>query len=228
MTFLKTDRVGGVVIVLLLITTGVFGTLLLLDLLAIGPGYPPPEALQKWYIPQPRYEYAENGSMIVNRTINGDIVLLGDIEEGCPSLFPVFSRHCNYAMYADTGSDDRYLVVNWYFDDNADLLQAEMDLCSRLRAAGNVSFSELILSKEPDPSQSGSIFDPVAITRFESETSSGYFTVVEKPLSPEHDDYFIAYFGVVGSAPLSDHTAALEDLMLRSYSFNGARPLAFC
>ncbi|PKL58165.1 MAG: hypothetical protein CVV31_13720 [Methanomicrobiales archaeon HGW-Methanomicrobiales-2] len=224
---LKTDRAGGVVIVLLLITTGAFGALLL-DLLTIGPGYPPLEALQKWYIPQPRYGYAENGSMIVNRTISGDLVLLGDIEERCPPLFPVLSRRCSYAMYADTGWDDRYLVVNWYFDDNADLLQAEMDLCNRLRAAGNVSFSELIPSKEPDPSQSEPIFDRVAVTRFESETSSGYFTVVEKPLSPEHDDYFIAYFGVVGSAPLSDHTAALEDLMLRSYSFNGARPLAFC
>jgi len=103
--------------------------------------------------PAARYEYAENGSVAVNRTIDGNVVLLGDIEDGCPSLFPVLSRHCSYAMYADTVSGDRYLVVNWYFDDKADLLQAEMVLCSHLRASGNVSSAELFLSKEPDLSQ---------------------------------------------------------------------------
>lgn len=228
MKSLKTDRTSKFAFIPLLIAIGAFGILLLIDLLAIGPGYPPPEALQKWYIPQPRYEYAENGSVAVNRTIDGNVVLLGDIEDGCPSLFPVLSRHCSYAMYADTVSGDRYLVVNWYFDDKADLLQAEMVLCSHLRASGNVSSAELFLSKEPDLSQGEPIFSPVAVTKFDNETSFGYFTVVEKPLSPEHDDYFVVYYGVVGPAILPDHTATLENLMLRSYSLHGARPLAPC
>jgi len=228
MKSLKTDRVGKAILVLLLITAGAFGALLLLNLLAIGPGYPPPEALQKWYIPQPRYEYAENGSVVVNRTINGGILLPGNIEEGCPPLFPVSSRYCSHAVYADTGSGDRYLVINWYFDDSADLSQAEMDLCSHLRASGNVSLAELALPGEPDISQGEQSSRRVPVTRFESEESSGYFIVVEKPLSPEHDDYFVVYYGVVGTVILSDHVAALEDLMLRSYSFNGARPLAPC
>jgi len=228
MKSLKTDRTSKFAFILLLITIGAFGILLLVDLLAIGPGYPPPKALQKWYIPQPRYEYAENGSVAANRTIDGNVVLLGDIEDGCPSLFPVLSRHCSHAMYVDTMSGDRYLVVNWYFDDKTDLLQAETVLCIHLRASGNVSSAEMFLSREPELSRGEPVFSPVAVTKFDNKTSSGYLAVVEKPLSPKHDDYFIVYYGVVGPAILPDHTATLENLMLRSYSFHGARPLAPC
>lgn len=228
MRFLQNDRTGRIALVLLLIAVGALGALLLFDLLMIGPGHPPPEALQKWYIPQPRYEYAENGTVVVNRTIDGNVVLLGDIEDGRPSLFPVLSRYCSHAVYLDTGSGDRYLVVNWYFDDNADLLQAEGDLCSRLRSSGNVTSAELILPGEPDKSPDEPIFSPITVTKYESEASSGYFAVVEKPLSPEHDDYFIVYYGVFGPAILPDHTAALEGLMLRSSSLRGARSLASC
>jgi len=228
MRFLENDRTGRIALVLLLIAAGAFGALLLLDHLMIGPGYPPPEALQKWYIPQPQYEYAENGSVVVNRTIDRDIVLIGDIEEGCPSPFPVLSPYCSHAAYLDTVSGDRYLVVNWYFDDDTELLQAEEDLCSRLRSSGNVASAELILPRETDGSLDGSAISPISVTKFESKTSSGYFAVVEKPLSPEHDDYFIVYYGVFGPAVLPDHTAALEELMLRSYSLRGARPLTSC
>ncbi|WOX56268.1 MULTISPECIES: hypothetical protein [unclassified Methanoculleus] len=228
MEFLETDRTGKIALVLLLIAVGASGALLLFDLLMIGPGYPPPEALQKWYIPEPRYEYAENGSVVVNRTIEGDIVLIDDIEEGCPSPFPDLSRYCSHAVYLDTGTDDRYLVVNWYFDESADLLQAEEDLCSHLQSSGNVASAELILPRETDGSPDGSIISPISVTKFESEALSGYFTVVEKPLSPGHDDYFIVYYGVFGPAVLPEQTATLEDLMLRSYSLDGARPLAPC
>ncbi|KUK62028.1 MAG: hypothetical protein XD82_0839 [Methanoculleus marisnigri] len=228
MKFRENDRTGRVALVLLLIAVGAFGALLLLDLLTIGPGYPPPEALQKWYIPQPRYEYAENGTVVVNRTIGGGIVLLGDIEEGCPSLFPDCSRYCSHAVYLDTVLGDRYLVVNWYFDDDADLARAEGNLCSYLRSSGNVASAGLILPGEPDRSPDAPIVSPITVTKYESETSSGYFGVVEKPLSPEHDDYFIVYYGVFGPAVLPDHTAALEELMLRSYSLRNARPLASC
>jgi hypothetical protein len=226
MKFLENDKTGRIALVLLLIAVGAFGALLLFDLLMIGPGYPPPGALQKWYIPQPRYEYAENGSVVVNGTIEGDIVLIGDIEEGCPSPFPDCSRYCSHAVYLDTVSGDRYLVVNWYFDDDTDLLQAEEDLCSRLRSSGNVASTELILPGEPDRSPDEPIVSPITVTKYESEASSGYFAAVEKPLSPEHDDYFIVYYGVFGPAVLPDHTAALEELMLRSYPLRGARSLA--
>ncbi|MDK2890647.1 MAG: hypothetical protein PWR21_1279 [Methanoculleus sp.] len=228
MRFLENDRTGRIALVFLLIAAGAFGALLLLDHLMIGPGYPPPEALQKWYIPQPRYGYAENGSVVVNRTIDRDIVLIGDIEEGCPSPFPDLSPYCSHAAYLDTVSGDRYLVVNWYFDDDTELLQAEEDLCSRLRSSGNVASADLILSGESGVSPDEPIVSAIAVTKYESKASSGYFAVVEKPLSPEHGDYFIVYYGVFGPAVLPDHTAALEDLMLRSYSLRNARPLASC
>ncbi|HOI14428.1 MAG TPA: hypothetical protein PLG75_11245 [Methanoculleus sp.] len=228
MRLLQSNRTGRVALILLLIAVGAFGTFLLFDLLMIGPGHPPPEALQKWYIPRLGYEYAENGSVVVNRTIEGDIVLSGNIEEGCPSLFPDLSQYCSHAVYLDTGSGDRYLVVNWYFDDDADLVRAEGDLCSCLRSSGNVASAELILPGEPNMSPDGPIFSPITVTKYESKVSSGYFAVVEKPLSPEHDDYFIVYYGVFGPAVLPGHTAALEELMLRSYSLRGARSLVSC
>lgn len=224
----KTDRAGRIALVLLLIAAGVLGALLLPDHLMIGPGHPPPGALQQWYIPRPGYEYAENGSVVVNRTIEGDIVLIGDIEEGCPPPFPDLSPYCSHAVYLDTGSGDRYLIVNWYFDDDTDLLQAEEGLCNRLRSSGNVASADLILSGESGVSPDEPIFSAIAVTKYENKASSGYFAAVEKPLSPEHDDYFIVYYGVFGPAVLPDHTAALEELMLRSYSLRNARPLASC
>lgn len=218
------------VLFLILIAVGVAGIVLVMDFLAIGPGYPPTEALQKWFIPKPGYEYGENGSVSENRTIYDDIVLVGEIEEGCPPPFPDLSRYCGYATYADTRAGDRYLVVNWYFNTTAALSQAEKELCQYLQVSGNLSSAELTLPAESEPSQDNQGSRPLSIpaTKFESDRSSGYFVVVEKPLTPEHNDYFIVYFGVVGSAALPDHTAALESLMLRSYPFHDARPLTPC
>lgn len=215
---------------LILIAVGVAGIVLVADFLTIGPGYPPSEALQKWFIPQPGYEYGENGSVIENRTIYDDIVLIGKIEEGSPPPFPDLSRYCSHATYADTGAGDRYLVVNWYFNTTAALSQAEKELCQYLQASGNLSSAELTLPAESEPSQDNQGSRPLSIpaTKFESDRSSGYFVVVEKPLTSEHDDSFIVYFGVVGSAALPEHTAALEGLMLGSYPFHGARPLTPC
>jgi len=218
------------VLFLILIAVGVAGIVLITDFLTIGPGYPPTEALQKWFIPQPGHEYGENGSVIEKRTIYDDIVLVGEIEEGSPPPFPDLSRYCSYATYADSGAGERYLVVNWYFNTTAAHSQAEKELCQYLQASGNLSSAELTLPTEPEPSQDDPGSRPLSIpaTKFESDRSSGYFMVVEKPLTSEHDDYFIVYFGVVGPAALSDHTAALEGLMLRSYPFHGARPLTPC
>lgn len=215
---------------LILIAVGVACIVLVADFLTIGPGYPPPEALQKWFVPQPGYEYGENGSVIENRTIYDDIVLVGEIEEGSPPLFPELSRHCSHATYAGTSAGDQYLVVNWYFNTTAALSQAEKELCRYLQASGNLSPAELTLPAESEPSQDDQGSRPLSIpaTQFESDRSSGYFVVVEKPLTSEHDDYFIVYFGVVGPAALPEHTAALEGLMLRSYPFHGARRLTPC
>jgi hypothetical protein len=215
---------------LILIAIGVAGIVLVMDFLTIGPGYPPPEALQKWFIPQPGYEYGENGSVIENKTIYDDIFLIGEIEEGCPPPFPDLSRYCSSAAYADTRAGDQYLVVNWYFNTTAALPQAEKELCQYLQASGNLSSAELTLPAESEPSQDDPGSRPLSVpaTKFESDRSSGYCVVVEKPLTSEHDDYFIVYFGVVGPAALPAHTAVLEGLMLRSYPFHGARPLTPC
>jgi hypothetical protein len=82
MKFLKTDRTSKVAVLLLLIAAGLLGIILIVDFLAIGPGHPPPSSLQKWYVPQPRAEYAENGSVVANRTMDENLVLLDGIEEG--------------------------------------------------------------------------------------------------------------------------------------------------
>ena len=81
---------------------------------------------------------------------------------------------------------------------------------------------------KPDISPGEPISGPITVTKYENEASYGYFAAVEKPLSPEHDDYFIVYHGVFGPAVLLDHTDAPEELMLRSYLLRGARPLASC
>jgi len=45
---------------------------------------------------------------------------------------------------------------------------------------------------------------------------SGYFIVYEKPFSLQRDDYFIVYYGSVGSGTLESQTSALKELIVSS------------
>lgn len=205
-------------------------------------GYPPPDCMQVWYLPSPDYvdeefnvsameaildDMAANGTcinetvlaeyiplegLVVNETFAKYFSLIGERKnDASPPFFPALSQYCGYANYSRTGSDDRYIAGEWYFNDNEEFLQAEKGLCRYLEEHGRVSTVELNISKRSRYSPKG--FDA---TKYECETTSGYFLVYKNTFGRE-GDYFIVYYGAVGSVDLSNQTPFLKALIADRY-----------
>ncbi len=203
-------------------------------------GYPPSDCMQVWYLPSPDYvsggnasameavvdemvangtynettlaEYVSSMDAAVNETFAGHFSLIGERKKGAsPPFFPALSQYCGYANYSRMGSDDRYLAGEWYFGDSEEFLQAERGLCRYLEEHGRVSTVELNISK-------GSRYSPKSFdaTKYECETTSGYFLVYKNTFGRE-GDYFIVYYGAVGSVDLSNQTPFLKALIADRY-----------
>ena len=203
-------------------------------------GYPPSDCMQVWYLPSPDYvsggnastmeavvdemvangtynettfaEYVSSMDAVVNETFAGHFSLIGERKAGVsPPFFPALSQYCGYANYSRTGSDDRYLAGEWYFGDSEEFLQAEKELCRYLEEHGRVSTVELNISK-------GSRYSPKSFdaTKYECETTSGYFLVYKNTFGRE-GDYFIVYYGVVGPVDLSNQAPFLKALIADRY-----------
>jgi len=202
--------------------------------LGSGPGLPPPESMQVWYLPSPDYvsadfnvsaveailnDLAANGTCInetilaehiplegvaVNETFAGHFSLIGERKAGvAPPFFPVLSQYCGYANYSRTGSDDQYLAGEWYFNDGEEFLRAEKELYQYLEEHGRVSTMELNISNGD-------------VTKYECETTSGYFLVYKNTFGRE-GDYFIVYYGAVGPVDLSNQAPFLKALIADRY-----------
>ena len=133
-----------------------------------------------------------------------------------PPLFPALSQYCGYANYSRTGSDDRYLAGEWYFNDREEFLQAEKELYQYLNEHGRVSTVELNMSRELKRIGKGYSPKSFNATKYKSETTSGYFMVYENSFGRK-GDYFIVYYGAVGPVDLSNQTPFLRVLMARPF-----------
>jgi len=203
-------------------------------------GYPPSDCMQVWYLPSPDYvsggdasameavvdemvangtynettlaEYVSSMDVVVNETFAGHFSLIGERKKGAsPPFFPALSQYCGYANYSRTGSDNLYLAGEWYFDDSEEFLQAEKEMCQYLEEHGRVSTVELNISKRSRYSPKG-----FNATKYECETTSGYFLVYKNTFGRE-GDYFIVYYGAVGSVDLSNQTPFLKALIAGRY-----------
>ena len=225
----------------LFMVAGLFVWFIVLPFVSLA-GYPPSDCMQVWYLPSPDYvdeefnvnaveaildDMAANGTcinetvlaeyiplegVVVNETFAKYFSLIGERKKGAsPPFFPALSQYCGYANYSRTGSDDRYLAGEWYFDDSEEFLRAEKELYQYLEEHGRVSTVELNISKRSRYSPKG--FDA---TKYECETTSGYFLVYKNTFGRE-GDYFIVYYGAVGSVDLSNQTPFLKALIADRY-----------
>jgi len=144
----------------------------------------------------------------------GHFSLIGERKKGAsPPFFPALSQYCGYANYSRTGSDNLYLAGEWYFDDSEEFLQAEKEMCQYLEEHGRVSTVELNISKRSRYSPKG-----FNATKYECETTSGYFLVYKNTFGRE-GDYFIVYYGAVGSVDLSNQTRPLSHWIRDCWAF---------
>ena len=224
------SKKSKIVASLVLLMVGGLCMWFILDFVAIGPGLPPPAGMPEWYVPGCGTRM-ENETLIEVRSVAEHFELIDDrIIDESPSCFPAVSQYCGYANCRRTGSDDQYLIAAWYFDDEKKFLQSERDLYQYLEKHGRVSTVELDISEEiseeikrrENRSAWGPTFGPKSFdaTKYESEITSGFFLVYKKPFLEGRDDYFIVYYGAMGSVDFSKQRPLLKKLIAASYYLN--------
>ncbi|NOR60312.1 MAG: hypothetical protein GQ469_06760 [Methanosarcinales archaeon] len=194
----------------------------ILDFVAIGPGLPPSAGMPEWYVPGCGSRM-ENGTLIEVRSVAEHFELIGDrIIDESPSCFPAVSQYCGYANCRRTGSDDQYLIASWYFDDSKKFSRAEVDLYQYLEERGRVSTVELNISEDLKRLGKEREYTPdkFNVTGYESETTSGYFLVYKNPFGRNMDEFFIVYYGSMGSVDLPNQTPFLKELIADGYYLN--------
>lgn len=175
---------------LLFFIVAVAGVWLVLDSIRIGPELPPSESMPNWYI-------------------------LGDWQrnkQGCSSFFPEISPYSKYRNFSG-----EKLIIVWYFADESELLKGEDTLYRYLDENGNVSQQELNIRTGFQEETKIIETNNFNATRFESQETSGYFLVYEKPFLEAREDYFIVYYGIRETTNLTKETPALKELIAKSY-----------
>lgn len=195
----------------------------------VGPGLPPPDGLAEWYIPG-------RGSDVTADMFSGidseyRFIVIGDpnwggvIHHGEPPFFPPTNGYGTFIDYYNPSRSAHYTIETWYFDDRVAFSEFEGKLAfylENLSYNGSAGQAELNLSEEFRMFQGTEMnIQPTFIaTTFKSPYTSGYFIVYEKPFSLQRDDYFIVYYGSVGSGTLESQTSALKELIASSYFTN--------
>ncbi|AKB50305.1 hypothetical protein MSBRW_1052 [Methanosarcina barkeri str. Wiesmoor] len=185
---------------LVFLIVALVGILFILDTILIGPGLPPSEEMPRWYIPD---TYKEN-------------------EQTCTLLFPKISPYCNMVNI----SDGKFMIV-WYFDDESEFLKGEDALYRYLEENGSVFQQKLNISTELQEKikrdKANNTWGPTVgshsfnATGYESPETSGYFLVYERPFLETREDYFVAYYGIMGLTNLTEETPELKKLIAESY-----------
>jgi len=189
-------KVNKKIIFLIFFIVVLIGVWLVLDLIKIGPGLPPSESMPKWYIPGSWQKH----------------------EQSCTSLFPEISSYCHKRNF----SGGKFINV-WYFDDESKFLKGEDLLYRHLEENGNIFHRELNISTElQDEIERREVenfpnFTFFNSTGYESPETSGYFLVYKRPFLKGREDYFIAYYGILGTTNLTEETPALKKLIAESY-----------
>ena len=197
-----------------------FAFLFVLNFFAMGPGLPPPAGMPEWYVPGCGIQMTENGTLIEVRSVAEHFELIGDrIIDESPSCFPAISQYCGYVNCRRTGSDDQYLIAAWYFDDNKKFARAEEELYHYLKEHGEVYAVELNISEDLKRLGKEREHTPEKfnVTGYESETTSGYFLVYKNPFGRDMDEFFIVYYGSMGSVDLPNQTPFLKELIADGY-----------
>ena len=136
--------------------------------------------------------------------------LIGDRTKGTPSCFPVVSEYSSCVYYGRNETDERYLIASWYFNDEKQFMQARIDLATYIKEYGVASPAGFYRVSHK--------LDGSAVTKYESNTTSGYFITFIRPFSADQNDYFIVYHGLMGSSQISVQTrSVLRKLMAEGY-----------
>lgn len=199
----------------------------------------PPEVRAEWYLPPQDIVWTATGpDPLQNRTEH--FVISGWRHTSAPQ-FPVLSPYARYNNYSRVGSDDQYMIADWYFTEPAGFHSAREQLLGYLRQTGSVSSVDFngTSGTLPDITTGDEILqntndgprlpDSIRATGYESGNTSGYFLTASRPgtgimmgnfwYSPDQE-YYIVYYGVVTPGSLSRQHTILSDLVRETWAYD--------
>jgi hypothetical protein len=150
-------------------------------------------------------------------------------EEKPSPFFPGLSKYHSSNNYSLLSTGDQYIAESWYFENYAELNNAEKQLYPFLLANGNISWETIDFYDQANRTDYYSLEETLAfknvtypVTTYESRNTSGYFIVAELQV-PRYSGYYITYWGIVGSPDLKKHSSHIKVLMFtRTPTFSGS------
>lgn len=199
---------------------------------------PPPSYRARWAAPSfDSLNASDAGLFTVVDSYSSELGLSSQ-----PPLLPNISENFYYSNITSPKIGERYLVAIWYFDTLTGFTEGKNELHHYFDQHGTVTPIVLNLSPEIAVSSSPAIaefsrstqWQAINATRYESEETSGYAFTFATDYFPG-ENYYIAYYGIVGPAKLSEGTThrlrllattILPVLIRGGYEFDPANPMA--
>jgi hypothetical protein len=140
-------------------------------------------------------------------------------------FFPLISKHssgCVYKEYTLVNTNNRYIAEAAWFDTREQLFSTETELSQYLARNGNVSRisldlkPELLMSGRLSSSENiSNIPTQYTVTQYTSNTTSGYFLILENS-NERNPGSAIIYYGTIGPSDILLQSPHLKVLIFRT------------
>lgn len=175
---------------------------------------PPPEGRSFYLMPNPYEPY-------YNRSIDlGFYVGSMHYGEGISSPFPRLSEYRGFRNFSFVKTGRTYISEVWYFNDWTRFKTNKDDLFHYLKKHGTLTPVILDITEElartNDPWITGLRAKHISTTQYISPETSGYFIFFSTDFFPG-ENYYIAYYGVVGHSDLVEDTPQIKTLIMSCF-----------
>lgn len=223
----KGKRIPPIVIVITLVICVLI--VIFLRSIIIGPGIPPNADLS--YLALQEGNPIRGCSLQINQSEMTHDFCIENLQTDNFPQFHELSPTSRYAIVKNAGSDNELVIAIWYFNQKKNFVSEEGQLLKYLKDTGNVSLTELEIPEEPQAiAGKNSSENRYTIPRtlrgiaYSGNVTAGYFFVARQPVSPDREDYFIEYYGLINSTNLSSGTSSIKKLLIAnsdSFIFSG-------
>ncbi|PKL70696.1 MAG: hypothetical protein CVV30_04925 [Methanomicrobiales archaeon HGW-Methanomicrobiales-1] len=175
---------------------------------------PPPEGRSFYLLPNPTGPY-------YNQSIDlGFDVSSTYYDNGISSPFPHLTEYRGFRNFSFRKTGKAYISEVWYFNDRSTFKTNKDDLFQYLKKHGTLSPIVLNITEEltrtNDPWIARLRAKQINATKYVANDTSGYFILFSTDYFPG-ENYYIAYYGVVGRSDLADDIPQIKTLIMSCF-----------
>ncbi len=196
--------------------TIIFAVVLFSCCVHIAYATPPPAEGRPWYLlPNPMGPY-------YNQSIDSGFFVGDPYRDDGPTsvFFPRLSEYRLLRNFSFEKTGRTYISEVWYFNDGTRFKTNKDDLFHYLKKHGTITPVILDITEElartNDPWITGLRAKHISTTQYISPETSGYFIFFSTDFFPG-ENYYIAYYGVVGHSDLADDTPQIKTLIMSCF-----------